>query len=70
MTDCGVCMKPTVTPVIVTFEVPGIDAEAVAYCTECIVVVFEAMVKRYRESIEAQNEVVTALLRRLGVEGL
>jgi len=68
MTDCEVCLRPTISPVIVTFKIDGIEPTDVAYCTECTVVVFEAMVKRYKEMLAARNGEVAQVLRMLGVD--
>lgn len=66
--ECEVCLEPDSAVSTVTFETPENPSTPVAFCPECLRLVFGAMVDRYNAAIDEHNEAVRGIMRVLGVE--
>jgi hypothetical protein len=67
MTDCEVCLRPTVDIVTVAFTSNTVCV--VAFCRDCTTAVFQLMADRYNQAIDEQNETVRELVRWFGIDG-
>jgi hypothetical protein len=73
--DCEVCLTPTVDAVGMTFHgdgrsdalgTPGIDTVDVTICRECLGLIYEVMVERYRRAVTDTNAVVEQVIKMFG----
>ena len=69
--DCEVCLDPLAAGGprfgTVRFNAAGADV-SVEMCETCIAAILSTMTDRYVEAIRAQNDVVSSLMRQLGIE--
>jgi hypothetical protein len=66
--ECEICLEPDSAKVIVTIQLPEVPPHPIAFCDECLCLVFTAMVGRYNMAVREHNEEVRGIMRVLGLE--
>lgn len=67
MTECEVCLEPD-AKVTLTIQLPELPPHPIAFCDECLRLVFQAMVGRYNAAVDEHNETMRRFFRLLGAE--
>jgi len=67
MTECEICLEPDADGVV-TVEVPDEEAQRIIVCQGCLLLMFDAMVVRYKAAVEQCNASVRQVMELLGIE--
>jgi hypothetical protein len=68
VTDCEVCLEPDCANATITVEVPQAEPCPIHVCSDCIALMFVAMIGRYNRAVDENNEAVAQLFRLFGAE--